>query len=552
MTTSPPPSSPAAPRGARAARGTRAVDDQVPLGAALAVPAVLVLLGMLFVAARVVDLDEDARGDDVDVRENRARAVWPAWSWDAVRGGRFTRAIDDWVADHFPGRDALLDVAAVAKGARGFGVADERYPAQALGDFGLSDAAPRAHTVDAGVIKGGADDAGPALPVVDAGVTGAVVDAGAPTTQRTYAGGVGVVDTRALLYFGGDDDTARAFADAVNAWAAALPTTVTLDLLVTPTATHYYLPDDQRDRSLPERENLAALRRALSPRVRFVDVEAALSPHVDEQIFFRTDHHWTGLGAFYAYAAWATQAGLVPVTRESLERRARPPTLGSLYRATQSQALARHPEPTEYWLPSAAYRAQRWRSLTEPPDVARFLFERERGYAVFLGGDDPLLVATTEHRTGRRALLVKNSYGNALAPWLLHHFDVVVVVDYRYFAGSARALVDKHRITDVLVVNATVTANSRPHARRLKEVLHGRGAAWEPARPGSAPPTTTTAPLTTTTAADSVVDAGTATLAPPAPSASPAPEDALKARGGRAEDARKTRGGRAEDALRTR
>jgi hypothetical protein len=208
---------------------------------------------------------------------------------------------------------------------------------------------------------------------------------------------------------------------------------------------------------------------------------------------------------------------LSPVALEGLEKRTRPPSLGSLYRATQSSVLGRHPEPADYWLPDVEYRAQRWRSLDAAPTPVKFLFERERGYTVFLGGDDPLLVAEVDNHTDRRALLVKNSYGNAIAPFLLHHFDEVVVVDYRYYGKSVLDLVKQHRITDVVIVNATVTANSRPHARRLKEALGGRGTAWEPVRgdASAAPTTTTTTTTTTMTPPPTTTDAGPGTDAGP-------------------------------------
>jgi hypothetical protein len=54
------------------------------------------------------------------------------------------------------------------------------------------------------------------------------------------------------------------------------------------------------------------------------------------------------------------------------------------------------------------------------------------------------------------------------------------VIDYRYFAGSASALVKKHDITDVIVLGATSTVTSSPHRRRLQAALTGAGKVWEP------------------------------------------------------------------------
>jgi hypothetical protein len=81
------------------------------------------------------------------------------------------------------------------------------------------------------------------------------------------------------------------------------------------------------------------------------------------------------------------------------------------------------------------------------------------------------MAATTGVKNGRRALLVKNSFGNPLAPLLLPHFEQVVVVDYRFYFDTIAALVRRFRITDLFVQNATLTANDPYHRGRLKLVL---------------------------------------------------------------------------------
>jgi hypothetical protein len=154
-----------------------------------------------------------------------------------------------------------------------------------------------------------------------------------------------------------------------------------------------------------------------------------------------------------------------------------------MHRFTQSKVLKAVPDAIDYWLPAVAYTGWRNRSLNEAPRPATFIVERQKNYAVFLGGDDPQLTATTAVKNGRRALLVKNSYGNAFAPFLLHHFEEVVVVDYRYYDRSLAALIKARGITDVILQNATVTANTRGHTARLRDALKGTGTAWETMTP---------------------------------------------------------------------
>jgi hypothetical protein len=464
------------------------------LGAVLAVPAVLTCFTLAFVTTLLVD-----GVAAFSARENRRLAGWPTLTLETVLEGSYTRDIDRWLVDHFPLRDALLDLAAELRRARGLDGDVQAFAADALADFGLQPPPPRATTTTADDSRRVDDDdradnddddraaAAPgASPAPEARVDGAAPgdsavdvpdEASVPDGQRVRANGRGVrqrqivvFDDRALMLQEGDDDDARAFARALNAWAKALPD-VRLAALITPTASHFYLPDEWRARSAPQDQNLAAVQAALAPRIAWVDVTAALAPHVDETIFYRTDHHWTARGAWYAYAAWARVAGVRPVQLDELERRVHPPSLGSLYRITQARALHDRADPVEYWLPAVDYSAERWLALDQGPRPIRFIVEERANYATFLGGDDPLLIARTRAGTGRRVLLVKNSYGNALAPWLLPHFDEVIVVDYRSYVGDVVALARVHGITDVILQNATVTMNARSHARRMRELI---------------------------------------------------------------------------------
>ena len=460
------------PRGPTGTRNQEAAPGDVVNVVALV--AALSVFGAVFIVSQAWPFDDD--DDDISVSENRTLAPLPTFSWSALKTGAYTRGLDAFVADHFPLREGLLDLAAVVKSARGLAVDDVVYDTPDADTGGLEQLDTWA-----------GDDAGTADVLVedpDGGLMAEVLDAGPRKKPKKHKAGVSVVGDRALMFLVGDDDSAAAFAGAVNLYAETLDPSVRLYALVTPTATAFYLPLEQQDRSAAEDLNLAAMTAAYLPAIQVVDVHTALASHVDEDIFFRTDHHWTALGAWYAYAAFCDEAGLSPVALSSLEKRSKPAVLGSLYRMTQNKTLKKHADVVDYYLPSVVYTAVRYREQDlKTPQKASFVVEREQGYAVFLGGDDPMLTAITEVGNGRKALLVKNSFGNALAPFLLHHFQELVVVDYRYYAGNLARLIKSRGITDVIVQSATTTANSRAHVRRLRGALLGNGAAWEPETP---------------------------------------------------------------------
>jgi hypothetical protein len=79
---------------------------------------------------------------------------------------------------------------------------------------------------------------------------------------------------------------------------------------------------------------------------------------------------------------------------------------------------------------------------------------------VFLGSDFPLMKIVSDFKNGRKILQIKDSYGNAFAPFLSAHFEEVYIVDYRYFEGNIKELVKKYGITDIIFSHNIYVINS--------------------------------------------------------------------------------------------
>ncbi len=430
----------------------------------VSLPTVLIALGVAFVFVPPQQISEV---------EARSLAPFPAFSWQALREGTWTRDIELYVADHFPGREHFV---AFTFGVRArFGVRRDSTVYQgkggALGGFDQ----PldwKGSTVDGGETfdpfeaeDAGEDDGGAEEPF-DAGTE-------PPRVTTTSEGGVLIHDGRGMMLLSATDETARTFARVLNAYGSSLRSTKVYAVMV-PGAGAFWLPPSESSRGADERHNLEVMRAEVNERVTWVDVASELSTHLDQELYYRTDHHWTGLGAYYGYRAIAKVAGFMPLEREDLSwKRAQKPTLGSLFRITQDPQLQRMPDVTEYPAAPVRYASVSYLEgdLTRPVRKP-FVDDRAQGYLVYLGGDTPLMAARSTAKNGRRALLVKNSFGNPLAPLLLPHFEQVVVVDYRMYPDTIVGLVRHFHITDVFVQNATLTANDSHHQRRLWTVLN--------------------------------------------------------------------------------
>ena len=296
-------------------------------------------------------------------------------------------------------------------------------------------------------------------------------------------GGVLLHEGQALFMFQGTDRGAQGYANAVNTWVdlvASKRPGMTTTVVVTPTSSHFYLPPAARARTTSEAKNLAAMRNALKPEVRFADVISEMEGNQDQPLFYKSDHHWTGLGAYFAYRAWAKSAGVKPLDLSAFDKRSVPGVAGSFWSLTQAPELRNADKESYYYVPkTVTFDGTQYSGPQQKTPVPQpFFAEKSRGYIVFLGGDIPLLVSNTSAGTGRTALVVKNSYGNAFAPYLLPHFDRVVVLDYRYVSRNIQDIVDTFGVTDLVFVNATITANSGAHQERMRQVARGSSTAW--------------------------------------------------------------------------
>ncbi|MNC63939.1 hypothetical protein D3C75_1141010 [compost metagenome] len=88
-----------------------------------------------------------------------------------------------------------------------------------------------------------------------------------------------------------------------------------------------------------------------------------------------------------------------------------------------------------------------------------------------MGGDYPLDIVKTDVKNGKRLLLIKDSYANALIPFLLPHFEKIVIVDPRYYQENLVKLTQKESITDILTVNSSIVTTYAGIADMIREKL---------------------------------------------------------------------------------
>lgn len=182
------------------------------------------------------------------------------------------------------------------------------------------------------------------------------------------------------------------------------------------------------------------------------DVAGALTAHDDEPIFYRTDHHWTTLGAYYGYTAIANAMGLTPVPLSDYsEIVVSRDFYGTAYSASGFSWVA--PDSISTYVPEDDVRVTNYPqgSAEDGEMYVPAYLEAKDQYKFFYGGNTPLLTIRTEHADAPTLLILRDSYMDAMSPFLTAHFSEIHILDLRYYKTSLRAYIEENGIDNILV-----------------------------------------------------------------------------------------------------
>lgn len=184
----------------------------------------------------------------------------------------------------------------------------------------------------------------------------------------------------------------------------------------------------------------------------FIDVSDTLKKHMSEYIYYRTDHHWTTLGAYYSYVQWANDLGFNPLDKDQFDIiLASDQFYGTIHSKVNSNV-----NPDKIYLYKIKDNMNY--KLTYNLDVQTdtlYDFEKLKGkdkYSVYMGGNNAIVEIQTNNHNSRKLLVIKDSYAHSFVPFAVNHFEMTYMVDLRYYNGNINDLIDDNGITDVLIL----------------------------------------------------------------------------------------------------
>lgn len=401
--------------------------------------------------------------------EKRSLTQRPALSFEAIFSGDYGRQYEAYVADQFPFRDYLIgthqrynrllsqagagsgpQIITAKKDDGGKGEMAQLLPentasspSEAVENHPEESSSPEAeasrqrpHDIHMTELAGSSQQE------IDYETTNLIIDGG-----------------RAMEIFYFNEGLNIAYADRVNWLRKQLPEETRLISMVVPTAIAFYGNSEFREGDRSTFSAISTIYDHLYPSIYKVDAYSELAQHLDEYIYFRTDHHWNGRGAYYGYRAFCRALDLEPTPLEEMKTASCSDTfLGTLYAYTQdSPLLLNSADRAEFYYPKHLGRNFYYSNSQMDDGIENVLLNpdvpQDNQYLLYIGGDTALNLISSDLKNGRSILVIKDSYANAFVPYLTDHYENVYVVDPRSFEDPLIPFIKEKGINDVLMMN---------------------------------------------------------------------------------------------------
>ena len=364
--------------------------------------------------------------------EKRELTKFPEFTVESFLSGEWTSRVSLWFADTYPLREGMIGANQSIEGI--YGIKDEQ------------------------VIAGGDADDIPDKPVGGDVVFNPTDDGGGEKVQGMYING----DTAYQLY-AFNQQNSDSYVSLINKFVSQVEGKAQVYDMIVPL--HYQIAlskDTAKKYGASDCEAaIDYMYSAMNDGINKVDVTPNMLKHNTEYLYYRTDHHWTARGAYYAYEVFCSAKGITPTPLDSYRRLQFDGFLGTLYsEAKQPAAMKSNPDFVEAFVPKGINEEKVYDS--QGNKIAEYAIVYTKAdkytagnkYLAFIGGDHPLIeIHNPSISDGSSIVVVKESYGNAFIPYMIDYFERIVVVDIRETVPSVASLVEEYDVTDALIIN---------------------------------------------------------------------------------------------------
>ena len=400
--------------------------------------------------------------------EKRTLKEFPAFSLGAFMSGEWTSEVALWYSDTYPLREPMVAASQAIDSLHGV-----EAETQMIGGNVQADELPPIDD-ETGEIEVTVEPIAP--PEEDEGPVEVPTTAAMQADiQASIMNGLYLKNGAAYSVYYFVQSAVDRYGQAINACADALEGEANVYCMLVPNNSGVMLDQDTLDAlgGTDPAEALKYFYSLMDSNVGKVKILEPLREHNDEYLYFRTDHHWTQLGAYYAYLEFCKVSGREPQNVLEWEKMSWDGFLGSFYSETGSADMAANPDRVDAYIPTGTNALTFWDEAGNQTDWHVITdvtgWDRSSYYATFIGGDRTLseIDNTENNPDGPVGLVIKDSYGCAFVPCLVDNYSKLYVIDYRYSNQNIPAFVREHNVDDVIYVNNMTLASTDSVANKL-------------------------------------------------------------------------------------
>ncbi len=400
--------------------------------------------------------------------EKRELTKFPSLTWSSFWDGSYFNQISEWYADSYPFRETLLGSYHALQEL--YGLRGE----QLVGEGGQADDIPDLPT----------DPSVTDIIISDKAETGSAAvsdrvddppadDPNGGTNSPTGGGQVAEPERSGSLYIVGDSAydlyyysaaSSDRYASLITKAGNKLAGKAQVYSILVPLSYSVNLDDaTQKKIGVSDAEEAIQYMFAKmdSANIKKVPIYKTMAAHADEYLYFRTDHHWTALGAYYAYSVFCAVKGITPTPLSDYTVTSYDGFLGTHYSATGSTKIKA--DTVTAYIPKGTntiHITDRGGTPTKysqgivTPNIGAWYAAVGSQYNCFLLGDHAFSeIRNPQISDGSSVLVVKESFGNAFVPFLVDSYEHVYVIDPRYYDGDLSAFVTEQGVKDVIFIN---------------------------------------------------------------------------------------------------
>lgn len=401
-------------------------------------------------------------------KEKRSLAKYPSFTMKTFLNGEYFSDVSTWYSDTYPFRDALVSADQKLKGLYGIEsktmMVGEEKQADEIPDINDNTEAVT-ETTTAATTEAATEDT----------ETGATTEA---TTEKVRE--VDPPDSKGMdeeiqnqiqqnLYVKGDaaysvyyfgKENCTNYVAALNNVAAELKGQTTVYNILVPNNSGVMLSEDELSKlaGSDQEQAIDYYYSIESDDVKTVDTIKTLREHNDEYLYFRTDHHWTQLAAYYVYQNFCKVKGIEAHDLSYYDKKEFKNFLGTFYSTLGNSNMEANPDTVDAYVPKGTNDMTFWDTDGKEwnwnviYDVDSWASSSK--YMTFIGGDRPMeVIENPQIKDGSSCVVLKESYGNCFVPFLVDHYQTVYVLDYRYTTVNVLDFVKEKQADDLIIIN---------------------------------------------------------------------------------------------------